>query len=319
MAKAEAARPAGDRLDFVVIVTPNHQHFPPAKLFLEKGFNVVCDKPVTFNLAEAKKLRAVVRKAGKLFVLTHNYTGNTMVKQARTLVREGALGEVRKVVAEYSQGWLSTLVEGTGQKQASWRTDPKRSGAAGCIGDIGTHAENLARYVTGLHIDTLCADLTAFVKGRKLDDDGNILLRFKGGAKGVLHASQISVGEENNLNLRVYGTKAAIEWRQEHPNQLIVKYPDRPSEIWGRGNGYVGAEARRFTRTPSGHPEGYLEAFGNLYQELFRALAAEAAGAPRPADLDLPTIEDGVEGMAFIETVVKSSRLGARWVKLAKA
>ena len=173
--------------------------------------------------------------------------------------------------------------------------------------------------MTGLHIDTLCADLTAFVKGRKLDDDGNILLRFKGGAKGVLHASQISVGEENNLNLRVYGTKAAIEWRQEHPNQLIVKYPDRPSEIWGRGNGYVGAEARRFTRTPSGHPEGYLEAFGNLYQELFRALAAEAAGAPRPADLDLPTIEDGVEGMAFIETVVKSSRLGARWVKLAKA
>ena len=319
MAKAEAARPAGDRLDFVVIVTPNHQHFPPAKLFLEKGFNVVCDKPVTFNLAEAKKLRAVVRKAGKLFVLTHNYTGNAMVKQARTLVREGALGEVRKVVAEYSQGWLSTLIEGTGQKQASWRTDPKRSGAAGCIGDIGTHAENLARYVTGLHIDTLCADLTAFVKGRKLDDDGNILLRFKGGAKGVLHASQISVGEENNLNLRVYGTKAAIEWRQEHPNQLIVKYPDRPSEIWGRGNGYVGAEAQRFTRTPSGHPEGYLEAFGNLYQELFRALAAEAAGAPRPADLDLPTIEDGVEGMAFIETVVKSSRLGARWVKLAKA
>ncbi len=319
MAKAEAARPAGDRLDFVVIVTPNHQHFPPAKLFLEKGFNVVCDKPVTFNLAEAKKLRAVVRKAGKLFVLTHNYTGNAMVKQARTLVREGALGEVRKVVAEYSQGWLSTLIEGSGQKQASWRTDPKRSGAAGCIGDIGTHAENLARYVTGLHIDTLCADLTAFVKGRKLDDDGNILLRFKGGAKGVLHASQISVGEENNLNLRVYGTKASIEWRQEHPNQLIVKYPDRPSEVWGRGNGYVGAEARRFTRTPSGHPEGYLEAFGNLYQELFRALAAEAAGEPRPTDLDLPTIEDGVEGMAFIETVVKSSRLGARWVKLAKA
>ncbi|HEY0966984.1 MAG TPA: Gfo/Idh/MocA family oxidoreductase [Opitutaceae bacterium] len=319
MAKAEAARPAGDRLDFVVIVTPNHQHFPPAKLFLEKGFHVVCDKPVTFNLAEAKKLRAIVRKSGRLFVLTHNYTGNAMIKQARSLVREGALGEIRKVVAEYSQGWLSTLIEGSGQKQASWRTDPKRSGAAGCIGDIGTHAENLARYVTGLHIDTLCADLTAFVKGRKLDDDGNILLRFKGGAKGVLHASQISVGEENNLNLRVYGTKASIEWRQEHPNQLIVKYPDRPSEIWGRGNGYVGAEAKRFTRTPSGHPEGYLEAFGNIYQEVFRALAAEAAGQPLPAELDLPTIEDGVEGMAFIETVVKSSKLGARWVKFPKA
>lgn len=319
MAKAEAARPAEERLDFVVIVTPNHQHFPPAKLFLEKGFHVVCDKPVTFNLAEAKKLRAVVRKSGRLFVLTHNYTGNAMIKQARALVRDGSLGEIRKVVAEYSQGWLSTLIEGSGQKQASWRTDPKRSGAAGCIGDIGTHAENLARYVTGLHIEALCADLTAFVKGRKLDDDGNILLRFKGGAKGVLHASQISVGEENNLNLRVYGTKAGIEWHQEHPNQLVVKYADRPSEIWGRGNGYVGAEAKRFTRTPSGHPEGYLEAFGNIYQEVFRALAAEAAGQPRPADLDLPTIEDGVEGMAFIETVVKSSKLGARWVKFPKA
>jgi len=319
MAKAEARMPAEERLDFVVIVTPNHQHFPPAKLFLEAGFNVVCDKPVTFNLAEAKALRAVVRRTGKIFALTHNYTGNPMVKQARDMVRAGELGEIRKVVAEYPQGWLSTLLERTGQKQAGWRTDPKRSGAAGCIGDIGTHAENLARYITGLHIDSLCADLTTFVKGRKLDDDGNILVRFKGGAKGIIHASQISVGDENALNIRVYGTKAALEWHQEHPNELVVKYPDRPREIWRRGNGYVSPHTARFTRIPAGHPEGYLEAFGNIYRETFRAIAAEALGRRAPKNLDFPTIDDGVEGMAFIETVVKSSKRGAKWVKMPKA
>jgi predicted dehydrogenase len=318
MARAEAARPAAERLDFVVIVTPNHQHFPPAKLFLESGFNVVCDKPVTFNLAEAKALRKIVAKTGKVFVLTHNYTGNVMVKQARDLVRAGELGEIRKIVVEYPQGWLSTFVEGSGQKQASWRTDPKRSGAAGCIGDIGTHAENLARYITGLEIAELCADLTTFVKGRKLDDDGNILVRFKGGAKGILHASQISVGDENHLNIRVYGTKAGLEWNQEHPNELTVKFPDKPRQIWRRGNGYIGARAGSFTRIPAGHPEGYLEAFGNIYREAFRAIEAEVAGKPRPKDLDYPTIDDGVEGMAFIETVVKSSKLGAKWVKFPK-
>jgi predicted dehydrogenase len=317
MARAEAAMPAGRRLDFVVIVTPNHQHFPPARLFLESGFNVVCDKPVTFNLAEARRLRALVRKTGKVFALTHNYTGNAMVKQARELVRGGKLGEIRKVVAEYPQGWLSTLLESTGQKQAAWRTDPKRSGAAGCIGDIGTHAENLTRYITGLHIDTLCADLTTFVKGRKLDDDGNILVRFKGGAKGVIHASQISVGDENNLNIRVYGTKAALEWYQEHPNELIVKFPDQPRQVWRRGNGYLGPEAQRFGRIPAGHPEGYLEAFGNIYREAFRAIAAEVQGRKPPKDADFPTIDDGVEGMAFIAAVVKSSRRGARWTSLA--
>jgi predicted dehydrogenase len=219
---------------------------------------------------------------------------------------------------EYPQGWLSTHLEASGQKQASWRTDPKRSGAAGCIGDIGTHAENLARYITGLRIAELCADLTTFVKGRKLDDDGNILVRYHGGAKGVLHASQISVGDENNLNIRVYGEKAALEWNQEHPNELVVKYPDKPREVWRRGNGYVGDNAKRFTRIPFGHPEGYLEAFGNIYQEIFRAVAAEVAGRPLPRDLDFPTIDDGLEGMAFIETAVKSSQLGAKWVKLPK-
>jgi predicted dehydrogenase len=318
MAKAESRRPVDERLDFVVIVTPNHQHFPPARLFLESGFNVVCDKPATFNLAEAKKLRAIVKRMKKVFVLTHNYTGNPMVKQARDLVRSGFLGDLRKVVAEYPQGWLSTLLEKTGQKQAGWRTDPRRSGAAGCIGDIGTHAENLTRYITGLHIDSLCADLTTFVKGRKLDDDGNILVRFKGGAKGIIHSSQISVGDENNLNIRVYGTKASLEWHQEQPNELVVKFPDQPRQIWRRGNGYVGPNAARFTRIPAGHPEGYLEAFANVYREAFRAIAAEVTGRTLPKNLDYPTIADGVEGMAFIEAAVKSSRLGAKWVKFPK-
>jgi predicted dehydrogenase len=317
MARAEAAMPAERRLDFVVIVTPNHEHFPIAKRFLEAGFNVVCDKPATLNLAEAKKLRAIVRRTKKVFVLTHNYTGNAMVKQARELVRNGTLGTIRKVVVEYPQGWLADAIERTGQKQASWRTDPKRSGAAGCMGDIGTHAENLARYITGLEIDELCADLSSFVKGRKLDDDGNVLVRYKGGAKGVLHASQISVGDENDLNIRVYGTRAALEWRQEHPNELVVKYPDKPREIWRRGNGYDGDEAKRFTRIPAGHPEGYLEAFANIYAEAFRGIAAEVEGRPIPRRLDFPTIDDGVEGMAFIEAVVRSSRLGARWVRPA--
>ena len=316
MADAEKALPPEQRLDFVVIVTPNHQHFPPAKLFLESGFNVVCDKPVTFNVQEARALQKVVARSGKVFALTHNYTGNVMVKQARAFVRAGKLGQIRKVVVEYPQGWLATAVEQSGQKQASWRTDPTRSGAAGCMGDIGTHAENLARYITGLHIEQLCADLTTFVKGRQLDDDGNVLLRFQGGAKGILHASQISIGDENNLNIRVYGTKAAIEWHQEHPNELVVKYPDRPREIWRRGNGYVQDVPGHFTRIPAGHPEGYLEAFGNIYQEIFRAVRAEVSGKKLPKNLDFPTIDDGLEGMLFIETVVKSSARGAKWVKL---
>ncbi len=317
MAVAEAARPSGERLDFVVIVTPNDQHFPAATLFLEHGFNVVCDKPVTLTLAEARALRETVARSGKVFVLTHNYTGNAMVKQARALVRGGALGALRKVVVEYSQGWLASDIESSGHKQASWRTDPARSGAAGCMGDIGTHAENLARYVTGLRIAELCAELTTFVPGRRLDDDGNLLLRFEGGARGVLHSSQIAVGEENGLSLRVYGSEASLEWQQEHPNELIVKYPDRPREILRRGNGYVGEVAQRVTRIPAGHPEGYLEAFANLYREAFRAIAAEVAGEPPPDDLDLPGIDDGVAGMAFIEAAVASARQGAAWVPVA--
>jgi predicted dehydrogenase len=315
MAKAESAMPPEKRLDFVVIVTPNHEHFGPARLFLESGFNVVCDKPATFDLAQAKKLRTIVRRTGKVFVLTHNYTGNAMVKQARELVRDGTVGKVRKVVVEYPQGWLSDAVVLLGPKQAEWRTDPKRSGAAGCMGDIGTHAENLARYITGLEIEELCADLTTFVRGRKLDDDGNVLVRYKGGAKGVLHASQVCVGDENNLNIRVYGTRAGLEWHQEQPNELLVKYPNKPSQVWRRGNLYVGDEAKRVCRVPPGHPEGYLEAFANIYREAFLAISAQVSGKRMPKNLDFPTIDDGVEGMAFIEAVVRSSRLGARWVK----
>lgn len=316
MIRAEAHRPARSRLDFIVITTPNHQHFGPAKLALEAGFNVVCDKPVTLTLGEARALRTLVAKTGKVFAVTHNYTGNAMVKQARELVREGALGKIRKVVVEYPQGWLSEAIEQSGQKQAAWRTDPKRSGLAGCMGDIGTHAENLARYITGLRIESLCADLTAFVPGRALDDDGNVLLRFAGGARGVLYASQISIGEENPLSIRVYGTKSSLEWRQEFPNELIVKYPDKPRQVWKRGNAYLSPGPRGFSRIPPGHPEGFLEAFANIYLEIYRAVAAEVDGARLPKNLDFPTIEDGVVGMAFIDAVVRSSRAGARWVKL---
>jgi predicted dehydrogenase len=319
MVRAEAARPAAERLDFVVIVTPNDQHYPPAKLFLEAGFNVVCDKPLALNLAEAKKLRKIVRRAKKVFVLTHNYTGNAMVKQARELVRAGHLGKIRKIVVEYPQGWLWQRLETTGHKQASWRGDPKRNGPACCLGDIGTHAENLVRYITGLRIESLCADLTTFVPGRILEDDANILLRFHGGARGVMHASQISIGEENDLNIRVYGDKAALEWHQERPDELLLKYPDRPREIWRRGNSYIGAVAKKFTRIPFGHPEGYLEAFANVYLEAFRAIEAELAGRPLPKDLDCPTIEDGVIGMTFIETTLKSARSKSKWIKFPYA
>lgn len=318
MAKAEAAKPADERLDFIVIVTPNHQHFPPAKLFLEAGFNVVCDKPVTFDVKEARALKKIVAKTGKVFALTHNYTGNVMVKQAREFVRKGKLGKIRKVVVEYPQGWMASALEAVGQKQADWRTDPKRSGAAGCMGDIGTHAENLAGYITGLQIEELCADLTSFVPGRELDDDGNVLLRFRGGAKGILHASQISVGDENALNIRVYGDKAALAWEQEHPNELVVKYPDQPRQIWRRGNDYITVPGQ-FTRVPFGHPEGYLEAFGNIYQEVFRAVRAEVSRKKIPRNVDFPSIDDGLEGMLFIDAVVKSAQKGARWVKVKTA
>jgi predicted dehydrogenase len=319
MITCEAKLPASQRMEFVSIVTPNHMHFLPAKLALEAGFHVLSDKPATLNLAEAKELKHVVKKTGRLYCLTHNYTGYPLVKEARDLVRSGKIGRVRKVVVEYPQGWLATRVEATGQKQAAWRTDPKRSGAAGCIGDIGTHAENLAEYVTGLQIEELAADLTVFVKGRKLDDDGNVLLRFKGGAKGILHASQISIGEENNLNLRVYGDKGGLEWHQRFPNTLYVKWLDQPTQIFRTGSGYLGLNAKAATRTPAAHPEGYLEAFANIYKNFANHIRAKAErrkiGRDEPA-LDYPTIEDGIRGMAFIEAVVDSSKKNSAWTRL---
>ncbi len=318
MMSAEAALPTGERMDFVAIVTPNHVHFPVAKAALEAGFNVLSDKPATIRKAEAETLARLVETTGLKYGLTHNYTGYPMVKQARELVGSGQLGRIRKVVVEYPQGWLSTPIEREGQKQASWRTDPDRSGAVGCMGDIGTHAENLAGYITGLRIKELAADLTSFVDGRLLDDDGNVLLRFEGGAKGILHASQISAGEENALNIRVYGEKGGLEWHQMEPNTLVVRQLDAPAQIYRTGNDYLCEAAAAHTRTPFGHPEGYLEAFANIYRNFAAHLAAELSGEPAPAfATDYPTIEDGVRGMAFIEAVVTSASNNAAWTPLS--
>ena len=323
MIEHELALPDGARIDFVSIVTPNHLHYPIAKAFLSAGIHVVCDKPMTFDVGEARKLKRQVEKSGCVFALTHNYTGYPMVKLARDLVRSGELGRVRKIVAQYPQGWLATPLERTGMKQAAWRTDPKRSGAAGCIGDIGTHAENLAEYVTGLRITELCADLTTFVERRKLDDDGNVLVRFEGGARGVLFASQISIGEENGLAIWVYGDRKGLEWHQEEPNTLRVKSLDGPLEVWSRGGGYVqkaSAAAARATRLPPGHPEAFLEAFANIYVNATDAIRATLVGEqPDQQALDFPTVTDGLRGMLFIETVVKSARAKQKWVRMPKA
>jgi predicted dehydrogenase len=319
MFKREKELPEGERMDCVSIVTPNHMHYPVAKLALEHGFHVICDKPLAFNLKEARALAALVRKTGLIFALTHNYTGYPMVKEARERVRSGQLGKIRKIVVEYPQGWLASLLEATGQKQADWRTDPTRAGASCCIGDIGSHAENLAEYITGLQIESVCAELTTFVTGRKLDDDGSVLLRFTGGARGILSASQISIDEENALAIRVYGEKGGLEWHQEDPNTLILKWPDRPRQILrtGGGYGFLSAPALKATRLPAGHPEGYLEAFANLYRSFVAAVALAQAGKKVPAAaLDFPTVEDGVRGMAFIETVVKSSKSNQKWTKM---
>jgi predicted dehydrogenase len=317
MMAEEAKLPLGERMDFVAIVTPNHVHFPVAKAALEAGFHVLSDKPATLNLEEAQKLAKIVTKTGLKYGLTHNYTGYPMVKQAREMVQSGQLGKVRKVVVEYPQGWLATPIEQEGQKQASWRTDPKRAGAAGCIGDIGTHAENLAEYITGLQIKELAADLTAFVDGRLLDDDGNILLRFEGGAKGILHASQISAGEENALNIRIYGETGGLEWHQMEPNTLRVKHLEAPTQIYRTGGAYLCESATAHSRTPAGHPEGYLEAFANIYRNFAADIAAELTGQKASAHTkDYPTIQDGVRGMAFIQAVVQSSQNNASWTAL---
>ncbi len=323
MIEKEKQRPEGERIDFVVIATPNNWHFPIARDFLQAGFHVVCDKPMTLNVNEARQLKQIVEQSGLLFALTHNYTGYPMVKLARDMVRNGELGTIRKIVVQYPQGWLSTPLEKSGQKQAAWRTDPKQSGAAGSIGDIGTHAENLCEYITGLKIKELCADLTTFVENRLLDDDGNVLLRFTNGAKGILHCSQISVGEENNLAIWIYGEHKALEWHQEHPNYLYVKQPNAPVQVWSRGNDYVAKyspAAARATRLPAGHPEAFIEAFANIYNNFADTLIAHLQGQTAdPLVRDFPDVNDGLRGMIFIETVVKSAQNGATWQTMEEA
>jgi predicted dehydrogenase len=317
MIKAEKKLPLGERMDFVSIVTPNHVHYGPAKMALDNGFHVVCDKPLCFNMKEAKTLLKTVEKTGLIFALTHNYTGYPMVKQAKAMVKNGDLGKVRKVVVEYPQGWLSTKLEDSDQKQAAWRTDPTKSGAAGAMGDIGTHAENLAEYITGLEITELCADLSTFVEGRLLDDDGNILLRFNNGAKGVLHASQISAGEENALNIRVYGEKGGLEWHQMEPNTLITKWLDKPMQVLRTGGEGLYEVAGAATRIPAGHPEGYLEAFATIYRNVAFCIRARLDGTQvDPVYNDFPSVADGLRGMQFVDKVVKSSKKGAKWVKV---
>ncbi|WP_399281410.1 Gfo/Idh/MocA family protein [Variovorax beijingensis] len=310
----ELKRPPEERIDFVSIVTPNHVHFPVAQAFVEAGFHVVCDKPLVHTRAQADALVAAVKKQGTLFGVTYNYTGYPMVRQAREMVRSGQLGELRKVVVEYNQGWLASQLEGAGNKQADWRTDPARSGAAGAIGDIGSHAENLVASVTGLEIESLCADLSALVPGRMLDDDGSLLLRFKGGARGVLIASQVNTGLENDLRLRVSGTLGTLEWRQEQPSQLAHLPHDGPKQIFTRGSPWLCEAAQRASRLPAGHPEGFIEAFANIYAGVAADIRARNAGQPADAiAADYPRVEDGARGVRFIERTVASAQSESKW------
>ncbi len=310
----EKKLPDDIKMDFVSIVTPNHVHFEPAKLALENGFHVVLDKPMTLNLAQAKELKALVEKTGKYFCLTHTYTGYPMVKEARQQVKKGKLGTIRKIFVAYPQGWLSSALEATDNKQASWRTDPSKSGIAGAMGDIGTHAFNLTEYITGIKVTKMCADINIVVKGRKLDDDGSVLLKFDNGATGVLIASQVMAGEENDLTIKVYGENGGLEWKHSDPNSLLFKYLDKPEEKWRAGTGYLSTFAKHNTRTPSGHPEGYIEAFANLYRNFALCVKAELAGEkPKEEWLDFPNAEDGVRGMAFIENVIASGKSEEKW------
>lgn len=318
MIKKEAQRPEGDRMDFVTIVTPNFAHFAPAMMALEHGFHVVIEKPITFSLDEAKQLKKKVDETGLLLCLTHTYSGYPLVKQARSMVQAGALGKIRKIWVEYPQGWLSRLSEREGNAQAAWRTDPKKGGKSAVMGDIGTHGAHLAEYVTGLKITRICADLNTMVEGRVLDDDGNVLLKFENGAAGVLIATQIAAGEENNLRLRVYGEKGGLEWSQMEPNTLWVKWLDAPMQVLRAGSNYtdrLSSFATSNCRTPGGHPEGYLEAFANIYKNFAATLACRLSGeTPTPEMLDYPRVEEGIRGMAFIDNVVASAASEMKWV-----
>ena len=315
MLAKEAVMPTNKKIDFISIVTPNFVHFDPAMLALEKGFHVAIEKPITFSLEEAKKLKGKLEETGLTLLLTHTYTGYPMIKEARQLVKSGLFGEIRKIYVEYPQGWLSTFLEGANNKQAAWRTDPKRSGIAGAMGDIGTHAFNMAEYVTGLKTTKVCADLNVVVDGRMLDDDGAVLLKFDNGASGVLMATQIAAGEENNIKIRVYGEKGGLEWKQEDANTLLVKWLDKPAEIYRAGAGYLNSFTKHNCRTPAGHPEGYLEAFGNHYRNFALTLQAKMKGEKPQAEwLDFPGIEEGIRGMAFIENVVASGKSKEKWI-----
>eukprot|EP00903_Cladosiphon_okamuranus_P003973 g3971.t1 len=320
MAEKEGSLPPGERIDFVSIVARNDLHFRVAEKFLKNGIHVICEKPLALSLEEGKKLQQIVDESGLVFALTHNYTGYPMVKEAKAMVNEGTLGKILKIVAEYPQGYAisdyDAASEGEG-KISNWRMDPSISGVSNCIGDIGSHAENLAQYISGLKLEEVSADLNTFIPGRNLDDDGSMLCRYEGGVRGVLFASQISTGEENNLNIRIYGTKASIEWHQEHPNELVVKYADKPREIWRRGNSYNGEAAAKYTRLPFGHPEAFIEAFANIYLAAAEAIIDAIGGKYKGAEAyDFPTVADGVEGMAFIEAAVKSSSENGAWTKV---
>lgn len=319
MIEKESKLPADQRIDFVTIVTPNFAHFAPAMMALDHGFHVVIEKPITFTLDEAKQLKKKVEETGLTLLLTHTYAGYPMVKQAKQMVKDGVFGKIRKIYVEYPQGWLSRLSEREGNAQAAWRTDPKKSGKSGSMGDIGTHAAHLAEYITGLQITEVCADLNIVVDGRMLDDDGNVLLKLNNGANGVLMASQVAAGEENALKIRVYGENGGLEWAQQEPNTLLVKWLDRPTEILRAGAGYsdrLSSYATHNCRTPGGHPEGYLEAFGNLYRNFALAITAKIDGTqPSPEVLDFPSVDEGIRGMAFIDNVVKSSQSTEKWTK----
>jgi predicted dehydrogenase len=314
MMRTEAALPEEQRMQFVSIVTPNHMHYPVAEAALRDGFHVLSDKPATLSLDEAQRLAGTVEETGLLYGLTHTYTGYPLVKEARSRVANGELGEIRRVVVEYPQGWLFDRQEDSENKQASWRLDPSTAGASSCMGDIGVHAANLAEYISGLRIGQLCADLSAHVPGRELDDDGAMLLRFDNGARGVLMASQISVGEENALSIRVYGDRGGLEWSQQEPNTLWLKWPDRPTEMLRTAGGYLGSTAQAATRVPMGHPEGYLEAFANIYSAFAQQIRARSEGSDGGlSDKDCPGIESALRGMAFIELAVSASKSDTKW------
>jgi predicted dehydrogenase len=312
MAEEEAKRTDG--IDFVIIATPNHLHFPAAKAFLEAGIHVVCDKPMTFTLDEAERLVEIVESKHLVFALTHTYTGYPAVRHAREMVHRGLIGSVRKALVEYNQDWLMNPIEKTGHKQAAWRTDPAKAGLSCCVGDIGTHGENLLEFITGTRIKSLCADFTAFVEDRQLEDDANILIRLENGGKGTLVCSQIACGEENNLNIRIYGSKGALEWHQEDPNTLIYKPEGKPWERLRVGHDYMADEAKLATRTPSGHPEGYLEAFANIYKRAIADIRRVKGGLPMEGGY--PTVYDGLRGIRFVHKSVESAKAGAVWVDL---